>query len=124
MEGTYRFVRAMFARRLLARAEDAGQRRALLAALRERGNAPPPLDLLADLQGSAPGLALRVEECIETFRFPFVVNQTRLRADLELGDFIETAARRRLGLRLDYIGYIDTDLSLIHTRRCPRPTTC
>ncbi len=121
MEGTYRFVRAMFARRLLARAEDAGQRRALLAALRERGNAPPPLDLLADLRGSAPGLALRVEECIETFRFPFVVNQTRLRADLELGDFIETAARRRLGLRLDYIGYIDTDDTVWNTLRAGRP---
>lgn len=121
MEGTYRFVRAIFARQLLGLARDPEERRALLAELRTHDNAPPPLDLLADLRAASSPLVERVEETIERFRFPFVVNQTRLRADLELGDFVESAARRRLGLRLDYMGYIDTDDTVWNTLRAGRP---
>ena len=36
-------------------------------------------------------------------------HQARLRADLELGDELRSACLRRLGVRLEYLGYIDFD---------------
>ena len=121
IDGTYRFVRAVFARQLLRSAADSEERRQLLAALREMGNTPPPLDLARRLEERSDPLAARVRATMESFRFPFVVNQTRLRADLELGDWMETVARRRLGVRLDYIGYIDSDDTVWNTLRAGRP---
>ncbi|MCB9636825.1 MAG: helix-turn-helix domain-containing protein [Sandaracinus sp.] len=121
IEGTYRFVRSAFARALLREAADAEERRALNAELRRYGNNPPPLDLARALEERRNPLAERVRRCIETFRFPFVVNQTRLRADLELGEQMESAARRRLGLRLDYVGYVDTDDTVWNALRVGRP---
>lgn len=121
IEGTYRFVRSAFARAVLREAVDAEERRALNAELRRYGNNPPPLDLARALEERRSPLAERVRACIETFRFPFVVNQTRLRADLELGEQMESAARRRLGLRLDYLGYVDTDDTVWNALRIGRP---
>ncbi|MBK7156411.1 MAG: hypothetical protein IPH72_32345 [Sandaracinaceae bacterium] len=43
------------------------------------------------------------------FEMHLVVNQTRLRADLEPGDRMRSAASRRLGLAINYLGYIDYD---------------
>ena len=121
IEGTYRFVRSAFARAVLREAVDAEERRALNAELRRYGNNPPPLDLARALEERRSPLAERVRACISSFRFPFVVNQTRLRADLELGEQMESAARRRLGLRLDYLGYIDTDDTVWNALRIGRP---
>ena len=46
---------------------------------------------------------------MSALRFPFIVNQARLRADLELGDQATVAARRRYGVHLQYLGYIEHD---------------
>jgi flagellar biosynthesis protein FlhG len=46
---------------------------------------------------------------MEAFHPPVVLNQTRLRADLELGAAIRTAARRRLGLAIEYLGHVEYD---------------
>ncbi|MBX3247077.1 MAG: helix-turn-helix domain-containing protein [Myxococcales bacterium] len=121
IEGTYRFVRSAFARQLLRAAADPDERRQLVVELRRDGNNPPPLDLLRRLESERSPLVSRVAECMATFRFPFVVNQTRLRADLELGEQMESAARRRLGLSLDYMGHADTDDTVWHALRVGRP---
>lgn len=121
IEGTYRFVRSAFARALLREARDAEERRALNAELRRYGNNPPPLDLARALEERRSPLVEAVWRCIDAFRFPFAVNQTRLRADLEIGEHMESAARRRLGLRLDYVGYVDTDDTVWNALRIGRP---
>jgi flagellar biosynthesis protein FlhG len=46
---------------------------------------------------------------MEAFSPCVVLNQSRLRADLELGEAIRTASRRRLGVSVDYVGHIDFD---------------
>jgi flagellar biosynthesis protein FlhG len=53
--------------------------------------------------------------------FPFIVNQARLRADLELGDQITVAVRRRYGIALKYLGYVEHDDAVRACSRKRRP---
>lgn len=131
VEGMYRFVRSLFMRHLWNREELSGEvasglLREALAALGH--HAPPPLDLrryfepFADAgRPGAAGLVRLINAAMGEFRFPFAVNQTRLRVDLELGERIESAARRRLGLRLEYVGYVDDDDTVANCLRNWRP---
>lgn len=62
-----------------------------------------------------------VREQMDAFPFHFVLNQTRVRTDLDLGDRMRSAMRRRLGVHLDYVGYIDYDDAVWSSVRARRP---
>jgi len=121
IEHTYRFVRAAFARYLLGRAPDAVARRRLVRVLRSLDNTPSPLDLARTLEAAGDPLASLVRRSMDEFRFSFVLNQTRVRADLELGQRMRSAAYRRLGIDIDYVGYIDYDDTVWTCARSRRP---
>jgi flagellar biosynthesis protein FlhG len=122
IENTYRFLRCAFARFIRARVEAPGPRARLIHKLRELGNAPAPLDLATALESERDELAATVRaEMEDGFRFRMVFNQTRLRADLELGDRMRSAALRRLGVHLEYLGYIDSDDTVWSCVRARRP---
>ncbi len=109
IENTYRFVRYAFVRHLRRRVADAETRRTLIGKIQELGAAPPPLDLWRRLEDDGDPLAESVRDWMEAFSPCMVLNQSRLRADLELGEAIRTASRRRLGVSVDYLGHIDYD---------------
>ncbi len=121
LDNTYRFIRAAFARALLDGATNPDVRRRLRDRLRAMGNAPAPLDLVRRLDAAGDPLADHVRSAVEAFPFRFVLSQTRLRADLDLGDAIRIAGRRRMGLTLDYLGYIDYDDTVWTAVRMRRP---
>ncbi len=109
IENTYRFFRHAFVRYLQTRVDDAAVREGLLARAAELGEAPSPLDLWRILEDEGDPLADNVREQMQRFRPAMVLNQTRLRADLELGEAMRTAGRRRLGIGIEYLGHIDYD---------------
>lgn len=121
IENTYAFIRHAFARRMRRSVEDRAQRERLSGWLAKLGNAPAPLDLLRHLEAAGDSLAPLVRSQMETFVFRMVFNQTRLRADLELGDRMRSAASRRLGLNLGYLGYVDHDDTVWTCIRAQRP---
>jgi flagellar biosynthesis protein FlhG len=122
IENTYRFLRCAFARLVPTLVEEPDARERLTGKLRELGHAPAPLDLVAALEREHDELAEVVRHAMEeTFRFRMVFNQTRLRADLELGDRMRSAALRRLGVHLEYLGYIDSDDTVWSCVRSRRP---
>jgi flagellar biosynthesis protein FlhG len=121
IENTYRFIRGAFARRLRLAAPTREVRKALLARLRESGGAPAPLDLLRDLEGRGDPLADLVRQEMASFVPRIVLNQTRVRADLELGDHLRSAVYRRFGLEVDYLGHIDYDDTVWSCVRTLRP---
>ena len=121
IENTYRFVRGAFARYLLQDVEDADARAELERTLRAMGGAPAPLDLLRELEHEGHSLVDVVRSAMERFRPHVVINQTRLRADLELGFAMQSAARRRLGVVIDYAGHVDHDDTVWTCVRNRRP---
>jgi flagellar biosynthesis protein FlhG len=120
MENTYRFLRGAFARYLIHGAS--GEAKAEFERrLRALGGAPSPLDLWLELAEEGQPLSDAVREAMERFRPHIVINQTRLRTDLELGFSMLSAARRRLGITIDYVGHIDHDDTVWTCVRSRRP---
>ena len=121
IENTHRFARAAFAQHLQTNPNDREQRAAIASLLDGYTRPPAPLDLTRRVERQASPLAPWVREQMTSFRFHIVLNQTRVRADLELGDLMRTATRRRLGIHLDYLGHIDYDDTVWNCVRMRRP---
>ncbi|HEX4355187.1 MAG TPA: helix-turn-helix domain-containing protein, partial [Polyangiales bacterium] len=121
LENTYQFFRAAFVRSVWLRAKLAGEHETLQKHLRALGSAPPPLDLYRELVRQRSSAAEVVREAMEAFRPYLVINQTRLRADLQLGFDMQSAGRRRLGLNIEYMGHIDHDDTVWTCVRNRRP---
>ncbi len=121
IENTYRFVRLCFAYEVLRTLREEEERAQLQAHLDALGGTPSPLDLARRLAAEREPLARHVRATLESFRFHFVVNQCRTRSDLELGERMRSAARRRLGVRMHYLGYVDHDDTVWNCVRARTP---
>lgn len=110
VEATYRFLRASFRRRL---------RRSLIAdrfrlaqvdrAVGEIGKLPAPLDVVRQLSKMDRNVALHAWDQARRSRLYLVVNQTRVRNDVELGEDLAQLSRRHLGIELDELGHVEHD---------------
>lgn len=121
VENTYRFIKSAFLRRL----RRAGVERAL-ALVREgdhayEGGIPAPYDLFMAARETDPALAEAIQAQIRGFRPRIVVNQVRVRSDLDLGPALVSAARRRLGIWVDYLGHLEHDDAVWLAVRKRRP---
>jgi flagellar biosynthesis protein FlhG len=114
IEATYRFVKSGFVRRLR------GTRGLERLITNPVGPPPAALDLYrAARDGGGP--LERLEQEIRRYRPTFVVNQTRSLPDLKLGVSMSTAARRRLGHTLEYLGHVESDETVWLAARRRRP---
>ncbi|HVT08950.1 MAG TPA: helix-turn-helix domain-containing protein [Polyangia bacterium] len=102
VESTYRFAKSAFLRRLRAIRG--------LDRLVASSNGPPvaALDIYRAVR-MAGSPTEKLEQEIRSFRPTFVVNQTRTVQDLKLGTWMASAARRRLGHGLEYLGHVEAD---------------
>jgi flagellar biosynthesis protein FlhG len=121
MENTYRFLRGAFARFVLSVPKDEELQGELERRIRAHGGAPSPLDLCRELELEDHPLAAVVRDAMSRYLPHVIVNQTRLRADLHLGQSMQSAARRKLGIHIDYVGYIDHDDTVWTCIRNRRP---
>ncbi|MFO0685620.1 MAG: helix-turn-helix domain-containing protein [Sandaracinus sp.] len=108
LESTYRVISRAFLAHLVAQTARA-DRLVIAARARQLGGSPPPLDLWRSLEDDGHPLADDVRAAMEAFRPALVLAQTRLRADLDLGDSIRSTVRRRLGITLEYLGHVEYD---------------
>jgi flagellar biosynthesis protein FlhG len=117
VENTFRFIKSAFLRRL----RDIHKVDKLPVDRTFEGGMPSPLDLWHAAKTGDPPLAERVLAEMQRFRPRLVVNQTRTRADLDLGAQLKSAGRRRLGLNIDYLGHLETDDAVWGAVRKRRP---
>jgi flagellar biosynthesis protein FlhG len=108
LESTYRVLARAFLSRLLSRATRP-DRLVIATRARQLGGSPAPLDLWRSLEDDGHPLADDVRAAMESFRPALVLAQTRLRADLDLGDAVRSSVRRRLGITLEYLGHVEYD---------------
>ena len=122
IEATYRFVRAAYRRRL---------RRALLRdrfrlpivdrAIAEIGHLPSPLELVRALARADRSIADLAWSEAHRMHLQLVVNQTRVRTDLELGTQMSALCARHYGVPLDELGHIEHDDTVWLTVRKNKP---
>ena len=118
VENTYRFIKSAFLRHL--------RRAGLEPHVREgdrayEGGIPAPYDLWMAARADDPPLAAKILKEIRVFRPKIVVNQVRARGDLDLGPALVMAARRRLGITVDYLGHLEHDDAVWVAVRKRRP---
>ncbi len=121
VENTYRFVKSAFLRRM----RRAGLDRALNL-VREgdhalEGGIPAPFDLYEAARRVDADLAEKILGEMRTYRPRIVVNQVRSRGDVELGPALVSAARRRLGVPVEFVGYVEHDDAVWLAVRKRRP---
>jgi flagellar biosynthesis protein FlhG len=110
VETTYRFLRASYRRRL--RRSLLGDRFRLALVDRvyaELGGLPAPLEVVRALARIDRAVAIHAWDQARRSRKYLVVNQTRVRSDVDLGQDMGSLSRRHLGIELDELGHIEHD---------------
>jgi flagellar biosynthesis protein FlhG len=122
IEATYRFLRAAFRRRLRRALVRDKLRSALFErALSDLGSLPAPIDLVQKLAKMDKQLAdLAWSEAL-SMRVQLVVNQTRVRTDVELGAWMSGLVSRHYGVALDELGHVEQDDTVWLTVRRNKP---
>ena len=122
IEGTYRFLRATFRRRL-RRAVSRDRLRSSMVerALAEMGSLPAPIDLVRRLARMDKALSEIAWLEARQMRIQLVVNQTRVRTDAELGAWMSGLSSRHYGVALDELGHIEQDDTVWITVRRNKP---
>jgi flagellar biosynthesis protein FlhG len=122
VEATYRFLRAAY-RRKLRRTFSRDKLRASLIerALADIGALPAPIDLVHKLAKIDRQLAEDAWAQALGLRVQLVVNQTRVRTDVELGSWMSGLTSRHYGVALDELGHIEHDDTVWLTVRRNKP---
>ena len=122
IEATYRFVRAVYRRRLRrALMKDRFRLSLIDRAYKEIGRLASPLEIVRTLARTDRTLAeLAWAEAQRTHLY-LTVNQTRVRTDLELAGSMSALARRHYGVVLDELGWVEHDDTVWLSVRRRRP---
>ncbi len=122
IETTYRFLRAAYRRRLRrALARDRFRLNLIERGVREIGSLPSPIQLVKSLSKMERHLAELAWAEAQRLRINLIVNQTRVRTDMELGGWMSTLASRHYGVKLDELGHIEQDDTVWVTVRRNKP---
>ncbi len=122
IETTYRFLRAAFVRRVRRSLHTDRFRLGLFdRALRQLGFLPAPIELVRALTRVERELALLAWIEAKRMRLHLVVNQTRVRADQDLGQQMCDLSARHYGVALDELGHVEHDDTVWLAVRRNRP---
>jgi flagellar biosynthesis protein FlhG len=122
IENAYRFIRAAFFRRLQA-LKDADEVATLVseAVAKDEPALKTPHEFVAWARTQNPAAAERLQHEASSFRAGLVVNQSRSKADQDLGHAVVSAWKKFFGLSLDYVGAIGYDDDAWRAVRKRRP---
>jgi flagellar biosynthesis protein FlhG len=113
VEAVYRFLRASFVAKLRRIVHRDRLRSGMLErCLADFGRLPPPLPFVRALAKMDPSLSEIAWQACQKMAFQLVINQTRLRSDIELGSFMSELAMRRYGVALQELGHVEQDDSV------------
>jgi flagellar biosynthesis protein FlhG len=122
IETTYRFIRAAFVRRVRrAIAGDKFRLGLFDRTLRQLGFLPPPIELVRALTKVERELSVLAWNEARRMRLHLVVNQTRVRADQDIGHQMCDLSTRHYGVALDELGHVEHDDTVWLAVRRNRP---
>lgn len=109
VEATHRFFLAAFLAHARASAVRRDMTQVVDALVRRPGSPPSPREVIAAAAAASPALGEELHELAAVFHPQLVVNQTRVKADEELGEAMISAAIRWLGVAPRLLGSIGWD---------------
>ncbi len=122
IESAYRFVRALFLRRLeRALSEDRFRVPVYHRALSELGVLPSPLDLVRKLEKLDRPLAELAWSEAQRGHIGLVMNRVRLRADADLVASMAVLASRHYGILLEELGHVEEEEAVMLSLRRGSP---
>ena len=122
IEATYRYCRTLFARRLRRIfMRDRLKLRVVERALASLEPLPTPRAIITEIVRFDESVANVAAAEMQRLRPRLVIGKSRLRRDHELGEAMSALSERYLGIRLDYMGYIEQDDAVWLTARRRRP---
>ena len=123
IENAYRFLKSAFYRKLRQAENELGIQKLLETAMDSRNELGirSPADLIAKIMQADSRAGARLQEKIAEFSPKIIVNQTRSRADVALGDSMTSVCRKYFGVNSQYLGHIDHDNAVWQSLRKRRP---
>jgi len=122
IEATYRYCRALFARRIKrTMMRDPFRLRVVERAFDALPPLPAPRDLVAELARYDESTANIAAAALGDMRLGLVIGKARLRRDYDLGPAMASLSQRYLGVALDYLGCVEQDDAVWLTARRRRP---
>ncbi len=122
IDATYRFCRALFARRLKrSMMRERFKLRAVERAFAKLPPLPTPRELVSEIAKFDESVANVAATVLSELRPGLVIGKARLRADYDLGPAMASLSERYLGIELDYLGFIEQDDAVWLTARRRRP---
>ncbi|HEY5950173.1 MAG TPA: helix-turn-helix domain-containing protein [Kofleriaceae bacterium] len=121
IELMHRFVRAAFLKRLERKGLSHLAQIADKQALDFEGGTPSALDIYLGAVASQQPELPELRDAILGFAPHLVINSARSKSDMELGRAVASAARRRLGTPLRYLGHLEYDEAVWASTRRRRP---
>ncbi len=122
IELMHRFVKAAFLARLTRRGlGHLATSRALGPARELEGGAPSPLEIYLAAVADGATEVDELRQAILGFAPQLVINCARSKSDMELGRAVASAARRRLGVPVRYLGHLEYDEAVWASTRRRRP---
>ncbi len=119
IELMHRFVRAAFLHRLGKLG--LGHLASGLPGATHEGGMPGALDIYLSAVGAQATEVEALREAILGFSPHLVINSARSKSDMELGRAVASAARRRLGTPIRYLGHLEYDEAVWASTRRRRP---
>lgn len=122
IEATYRFCRALFARRVKRMMmRERFRLRIVERALAKLPPLPTPRELVSEIAKFDQSVANVAATALAELHPGLVIGKARLRADYDLGPAMASLSERYLGVALDYLGYVEQDDAVWLTARRRRP---
>jgi flagellar biosynthesis protein FlhG len=122
VEAVYRFLRHAYARALVRRLKGHPvEQDAVHKAVRAAGGPPLPPRLAESVARVSRAGAEAAWSTLARLRARLVVNESRSRTDLDLGESMAVLARHRLGVAVEYLGHVEHDDAVALAARRRRP---
>lgn len=125
IENAYRFIKAVFFRRLKMIEDFLEIQPLVLQAMKSKPNGQTtlPSELIQKVTEINPEMGVKLAHEIAKFKFNLIMNQVRSAQDVEIGHSIRSVAKKYFGVEINYIGYLEYDASVWQSIKKRRPVT-
>jgi flagellar biosynthesis protein FlhG len=122
IENTYRFIKAVYHRKLKMIEELLELGPTIDQKLNSKMSmGQGPTQMIQAIIDKNPSIGLKVQNEIAKLRPKLIINQVRTQTDIDIGFSMKIVCKKYFGIELDYVGYLDYDATVWQSVKKRRP---